>query len=77
MNHHGEKTLRMEEIFRVEKDADFPRVARLCRAIEATTQTVVVEPDLIQRLENPDRSQWPGWREIMLGSVQVMQSIWL
>ena len=26
---------------------------------------------LIHRLENPDRSQWPDWREMMLGSVQL------
>ena len=68
---HGEKASRMEEIFRSEKDADYPQVAHLCRIIDAATKTVVVEADLIQRLENPDRSQWPGWRELMLGSVQL------
>jgi CRISPR-associated endonuclease/helicase Cas3 len=68
---HGEKASRMEEIFQAEKDADYPQVAKLCRIIDAATKTVVVEPDLIQRLENLDRSQWPGWRELMLGSVQL------
>jgi CRISPR-associated endonuclease Cas3-HD len=68
---HGEKASRMEEIFQAEKDADYPQVAKLCRIIDAATQTVVVEPGLIQRLENPDRSQWPDWREMMLGSVQL------
>jgi CRISPR-associated endonuclease/helicase Cas3 len=68
---HGEKALRMEEIAQAEKNADYPEVAKLCRIIDAATKTVVVEPDLIQRLENPDRSQWPGWRELMLGSVQL------
>ncbi len=68
---HGEKALRMEEIFQAEKDADYPQVAKLCRIIDAVTQTVVVEPELIRRLENPDRTQWPGWREVMLGSVQL------
>jgi CRISPR/Cas system-associated endonuclease/helicase Cas3 len=68
---HGEKTSRMEEIFQAEKDADYPEVAKLCRIIDAATKTVVVEPELIQRLENPDRSQWPDWRELMLGSVQL------
>ncbi len=68
---HGEKASRMEDIFQAEKDADYPQVAKLCRIIDAATKTVVVEPGLIQRLENPDRSQWPGWRELMLGSVQL------
>jgi CRISPR-associated endonuclease/helicase Cas3 len=68
---HGEKASRMEEIFQAEKDADYPQVAKLCRIIDAATQTVVVEPGLIQRLENPDRSRWPNWREMMLGSVQL------
>jgi CRISPR-associated endonuclease/helicase Cas3 len=68
---HGEKASRMEEIFQAEKDADYPQVARLCRIIDAATHTVVVEPELIRRLENPDRSQWPRWREMMLGSVQL------
>lgn len=68
---HGEKVSRMEKIYQAEKDADYPQVAKLCRVIDATTQTVVVEPDLIQRLENPDRSKWPDWREMTLGSVQL------
>jgi len=68
---HGEKASRMDEIFQAEKDADYPQVAKLCRIIDAATKTVVVEPGLIQRLENPDRKQWPGWRELMLGSVQL------
>ena len=68
---HGEKASRMEEIFQAEKDSDYPQVAKLCRIIDAATQTVVVEAGLIQRLENPDRSQWPDWREMMLGSVQL------
>jgi CRISPR-associated endonuclease/helicase Cas3 len=68
---HGEKASRMEEISQAEKDADYPQVAKLCRIIDAATQTVVVEQGLIDRLENPDRSQWPNSREMMLGSVQL------
>ncbi len=68
---HGEKVSRMEEIYQAEKDTNYPQVAKLCRIIDAATKTVVVEPRLIQRLENPDRSQWPNWRELMLGSVQL------
>lgn len=71
MQDHGEKASRMEEIRQAEQDADYPKVAKLCRVIDATTKTVVVERDLIERLENPDRSQWPNWRELMLGSVQI------
>lgn len=68
---HGEKSLRMEEIFLAETDADYPQVSKLCRIIDAATKTVVVESGLIQRLQNPDRKQWPSWRELMLGSVQL------
>ena len=68
---HGEKASRMEDIFQAEMDADYPQVSKLCRIIDAATHTVVVEHGLIERLENPDRSQWPDWRELMLGSVQL------
>lgn len=68
---HGDRATRMEDIFQAEKDADYPQVAKLCRIIEAPTHTVVVEPGLIQRLEKPNRCQWPDWRELMLGSVQL------
>ncbi len=56
---HGGKASQMEKILQAEQDADYPEVAKLCRIIDAATKTVVVEPGLIQRLENPDRSQWP------------------
>lgn len=68
---YGEKASRMVEIFQGEKDADYPQVAKLCRIIDAATLTVVVESVLIERLENPDRSQWPNWQEMMMGSVQL------
>lgn len=68
---HGEKASRMEEIFQAEQDADYPQVAKLCRIIDGATRTVVVDSGLIQRLENPDRSRWPDWRELMQGSVQL------
>jgi len=71
---HGERASRMEEVFQAEKDADYPQVAKLCRIIEAATLTVVVDKGLIQRLENPDRSQWPDWRELVTGSVQIWAS---
>jgi CRISPR-associated endonuclease/helicase Cas3 len=68
---HGEKAARIEEIFQTEKDADYPQVAKLCRIIDAMTHTVVLEKALIDRLQNPDRNQWPNWRELMQGSVQL------
>ncbi len=68
---HGEKASRMEDILQAEKDADYPQVAKLCQIIKAETQTVVVEPSLIRRLENFDRTQWPDWRELMQNSVQI------
>ena len=71
---HGGKFSLMEKIFQAEMDADYPQVAELCRIIDAATQTVVVERGLIERLENPDRSQWPDWREMMLSSVQIWAS---
>jgi CRISPR-associated endonuclease/helicase Cas3 len=71
---HGEKASRMNEISQAERDADYPQVAKLCRIIDAATQTVVVEPDLIQLLANPDPSLWPEWKEIMENSVQIWAS---
>lgn len=68
---HGTKSSLMQKIFQAEKDADYPEVAKFCRIIDADTRTVVVEQGLVERLENPDRSQWPGSRELMLGSVQL------
>ena len=71
MQDHGEKATRMAEIRQAEQDADYPKVASLCRVVDAPTQTVVVEQNVIDRLQNPDRSQWPSWREVMSGSVQL------
>lgn len=68
---HGEKASRMDAIYQAEKDKDYPEVANLCRIIDAATYTVVVEPELIAKLECNDRSQWPMWKEMMLGSVQL------
>ena len=68
---YGAKSLRINEVFQEEKDANYPQVTKLCRIIDAETRTVLVERDMIQRLENPDRSQWPLWREMMQGSVQL------
>jgi CRISPR-associated endonuclease/helicase Cas3 len=68
---HGQNASRMEEIFQAEKDADYPLVAKLCRIIDAATQTAMVDTELIVRMENADRTKWPDWRELMLGSIQL------
>jgi CRISPR-associated endonuclease/helicase Cas3 len=70
-NDRGKQALRIEEIERAEKAADYPEVAQLCRIIDASTRTVLVTPDLIARIEARDRKQFPSWREIMQNSVQI------
>lgn len=70
-NDRGRQALRIEEIERAEKAADYPEVAQLCRIIDALTRTVLVDPGLIARVECGDRTQFPSWREIMQNSVQI------
>jgi CRISPR-associated endonuclease/helicase Cas3 len=73
-NDRGTQALRIEEIDRAEKAANYPEVARLCRVITADTQTVLVDQALVRRIENHDRAQFPSWREIMQNSVQLWAS---
>jgi CRISPR-associated endonuclease/helicase Cas3 len=73
-NDRGAQALRIEEIERAEKEADYPEVAKLCRIITADTRTVLVDRTLIERIESRDRAQFPSWREIMQGSVQIWSS---
>lgn len=54
-----------------EKDWAHREVSELMKVINADTRTVVVDRDLIDRLENPDPKQRPSWSEIMKGSVQL------
>ena len=61
----------IEEIERAEKTEDYPKVAKLCRVIDASTQTVLVDTHLIQRIDSRDRAQFPSWREVMENSVQI------
>jgi hypothetical protein len=70
-NDRGKQALRIEEIERAEKAEDYPEVAKLCRVIDAATETVLVDKELIQRIESHDRAQFPSWREVMENSVQV------
>lgn len=73
-NDRGAQALRIEEIERAEKAADYPEVAKLCRIIRTDTQTVLVELALAKRIESHDRTQFPSWREIMQNSVQIWAS---
>jgi CRISPR-associated endonuclease/helicase Cas3 len=73
-NDRGAQALRIEEIERAEKAADYPEVAKLCRIITADTQTVLVDQALAKRIESRDRTQLPSWRDIMQHSVQIWAS---
>lgn len=70
-NDRGTQALRIEEIDRAEKVADYPEVARLCRLITADTRTVLVDRALVKRIESRDRARFPSWRDIMQNSVQI------
>jgi hypothetical protein len=73
-NDRGAQALRIEEIERAEKAADYPEVAKLCRIITADTQTVLVDQALAKRIESRERTQFPSWRDIMQHSVQIWAS---
>ncbi len=73
-NDRGAQALRIEEIERAEKAADYPEVAKLCRIITADTQTVLVDQAMAKRIESRDRTQFPSWRDIMQNSVQIWSS---
>lgn len=73
-NDRGAQALRIEEIERAEKAADYPEVAKLCRIITADTQTVLVDQALAKRIESRDRTQFPSWSDIMQNSVQIWAS---
>jgi CRISPR-associated endonuclease/helicase Cas3 len=73
-NDRGAQALRIEEIERAEKAADYPKVAKLCRIITADTQTVLVDQALAKRIESRERTQFPSWRDIMQNSVQIWSS---
>ncbi len=70
-NDRGVQALRIEEIERAEKASDYPEVAKLCHIIDSATETVLVDPDLIRRIESRDRHLFPKWPEIMQNSVQI------
>jgi hypothetical protein len=59
---------RADSLGKAERTEDFPEVAKLYRVIDSDTLTVVVDRDLVARLENGERV---SWRELVRGSVQM------
>jgi CRISPR-associated endonuclease/helicase Cas3 len=57
-----------EELMRREAGEEFPEVAKLYRVIESETVTVVVDPELVEALEDWERVPW---RDLVRGSVQI------
>jgi CRISPR-associated endonuclease/helicase Cas3 len=57
-----------EELRRCERLEEFPRVAELYRVIDSDTRTVVVDPELVKRLNEGQRV---SWRDLLRGSVQI------
>lgn len=70
----GDTEVTAQSILQREKDADYPKVAHLCRLITADTQTVLVDQDLVARFEARDKTQFPEAKEVMLNSVQVWKT---
>jgi CRISPR-associated endonuclease/helicase Cas3 len=70
-NDRGTQALRIEEVERAEKFWDYPEVARLCRIINTDTRTVLIDANLIERIERGDRGHAPSWSEVMQRSVQI------
>jgi CRISPR-associated endonuclease/helicase Cas3 len=57
-----------DELRKSEVQEDFPRVAELYKVIDSDTRTVIVDLELVGRLENGERVLW---RELVRGSVQI------
>ena len=58
----------VEELLAAEHSADWPEVSKLYRVIDSDTQTVVVDHELVKRIQEGER---PKWRELVRGSVQM------
>jgi len=59
---------RADSLRKAERQEDFPEVAKKYRVIDSDTKTVVVDPDLVKRIEGDERVPW---RELLRGSVQI------
>jgi CRISPR-associated endonuclease/helicase Cas3 len=57
-----------DELRDCELQEEWPEVARLYRVIDSDTQTVVVDPNLVKRIEAGERVPW---RDLVRGSVQI------
>jgi len=58
----------MNKVITAEENSSFPLVEKLFRVIEADTRTVVVDPEIVERLENFEAVDW---REVQRNSVQL------
>ncbi len=57
-----------DELLQSERSEEYPQVAELYRVIDSDTRTVVVDPELVKRLDDGERV---SWRELVRGSVQI------
>ena len=62
------------QIIELEKSADYPEVAKLCRIIAEDTRTILVSQELIERFQSSDPKKFPSPREVQRYSVQVWQN---
>ena len=67
----GEIENMARKIVELEKDEDYPEVAKLCRIIAEDTRTVLVSAELIERFQTGDPREFPSPREVQRYSVQV------
>ena len=58
----------VENLLKAERCSDWPEVSKLYRVIDSDTQTVVVDQELVMRIQEGDR---PKWIELVRGSVQI------
>lgn len=56
------------EICKAEDGMEYPDVARLCRVIDSDTRLVVIDPDLVEMLQQRKKV---GYRQLLLHSVQI------
>jgi len=57
-----------DKLRKLERLGEFPAVAKLYQVIDSDTRTVVIDPDLVKRIEGDERVPW---RELLRGSVQI------
>ncbi len=71
---NGEAEHFAADIKSCEEAADYPGVAEMCRLITADTQTVLVDQEMIAKIEKGDRSDFPKANDLMRHSVEIWRS---